>query len=167
MWTDDGFKKIQHGKLLGYLRHLVYRDCVFSQKFALRLNKLEVLDACQKLRKFWILILVWQATSYKQERKERNKRKWILELSQGQREIGRRPVLFSLAPTGEALYPLSIVYVWSIHVCFLSRCLNDCFVVWMTGCFMFHVKKKKKKWLKLYLLNHSQFAQLRLRGPSL
>ena len=42
MWTDDGFKKIQHGKLLGYLRHLVYRDCVFSQKFALRLNKLEV-----------------------------------------------------------------------------------------------------------------------------
>ena len=42
-------KKIQHGKLLGYLRHLVYRDCVFSQKFALRLNKLEVLDACQKL----------------------------------------------------------------------------------------------------------------------
>ena len=42
-------KKIQHGKLLGYLRHLVYRDCVFSQKFALRLNKLKVLDACQKL----------------------------------------------------------------------------------------------------------------------
>ena len=40
-------KEIQHGKLLGYLRHLVYRDCVFSQKFALRLNKLEVLDACQ------------------------------------------------------------------------------------------------------------------------
>lgn len=35
-------KKIQHGKLLGYLRHLVYRDCVFSQKIALRLNKLEV-----------------------------------------------------------------------------------------------------------------------------
>jgi hypothetical protein len=23
-WTDDGFKKIQHSKLLGYLRHLVY-----------------------------------------------------------------------------------------------------------------------------------------------
>ena len=45
-WTDDGFKKIQHGKLLGYLRHLVYRDCVFSQKFALRLNKLKVLDTC-------------------------------------------------------------------------------------------------------------------------
>ena len=41
-------KEIQHGKLLGYLRHLVYRDCVFSQKFALRLNKL-VLDPCQKL----------------------------------------------------------------------------------------------------------------------
>ena len=51
VWNDDGFKKIQHGKLLGYLRHLVYRDCVFSQKFALRLNKLEVLDACQKLLK--------------------------------------------------------------------------------------------------------------------
>ena len=50
-WTDDGFKKIQDGKLLGYLRQLVYRDCVFSQKFALRLNKLEVLDACQKLLK--------------------------------------------------------------------------------------------------------------------
>ena len=49
MWTDDGFNKIQHGKLFGYLRHLAYRDCVFSQKFALRLNKLEVLDACQKL----------------------------------------------------------------------------------------------------------------------
>lgn len=40
-------KKIQHGKLLGYLRHFVYRDCVFSKKFALRLNKLEVLDACK------------------------------------------------------------------------------------------------------------------------
>ena len=24
-------KKIQHGKLLGYLRHLVYRDCVVYQ----------------------------------------------------------------------------------------------------------------------------------------
>jgi hypothetical protein len=42
-------KKIQHGKLLGYLRPLVYRDCVFSQRIALRLNKLEVLDVCQKL----------------------------------------------------------------------------------------------------------------------
>jgi hypothetical protein len=42
-------KKIQHGKLLGYFKHLVDRDCVFSQKIALRLNKLEVLDACQKL----------------------------------------------------------------------------------------------------------------------
>ena len=42
-------KKIQHGELLGFLRHLVYRDCVFSQRIALRLNKLEVLDACQKL----------------------------------------------------------------------------------------------------------------------
>ena len=99
----------------------------------------------ETVRKFWILILVWQATSYKQERKGRNKGKWILEFSQGQREIGGRPVLFSLAPTGEALYPLSIVYVWctnhvSIHVCFLFHCLNDCFVVWMTDCFMFHVE---------------------------
>ena len=42
-------KKIQHGELLGFLRHLVYRDCVFSQRIAFRLNKLEVLDACQKL----------------------------------------------------------------------------------------------------------------------
>jgi hypothetical protein len=42
-------KKIQHGRPLGYLRHLVYRDCVFSQRIALRLNKLEVLDACKKL----------------------------------------------------------------------------------------------------------------------
>jgi hypothetical protein len=42
-------KKIQHGNLLGYLRHLVYRDCVFSQKFAHRLNIFEVLDTCQKL----------------------------------------------------------------------------------------------------------------------
>ena len=129
MWTDDGFKKIQHGKLLGYLRHLVYRDCVFSQKFALRLNKLEVWMLARAVRKFWILILVWQATSYKQERKGRNKGKWILELSQGQREIGGRPVLFSLAPTGEALYPLSIV--WLVHqsrvnsCMFLFRCLND------------------------------------------
>ena len=100
------------------------------------------------VRKFWILILVWQAASYKQERKGRDRGKWILELSQGQREIGGRPVLFSLAPTGEVLYPLSIVYVWctnhvSIHVCFLFHCLNDCFVVWMTGCFMFHVKENK------------------------
>jgi hypothetical protein len=46
-------KEIQHGKLLGYLRHLVYRDCVFSQKFALRLKKLKVLDTCQKLLKFF------------------------------------------------------------------------------------------------------------------
>ena len=58
MWTDDGFKKIQHGKLLGYLRHLVYRDCVFSQKFALRLNKLEVWMLARAVRKFWVLILV-------------------------------------------------------------------------------------------------------------
>jgi hypothetical protein len=43
-------KEIQHGKLLGYLRHLVYRDCVFSQKKnVLRLKKLDVLDAYQKL----------------------------------------------------------------------------------------------------------------------
>ena len=117
------------------------------------------------VRKFWILILVWQAASYKQERKGKDRRKWILELSQGQREIGGRPVLFSLAPTGEALYPLSIVYGWctnhvSIHVCFLFRCLNDCFIVWMTGCFMFHVKKKRKKngknftcWITLSLHN--------------
>ena len=104
----------------------MYRDCVFSQKFALRLNKLEVLDACQKLLK--------NSRSYKLKRKGRDRGKWILKLSQGQREIGGRPVLFSLAPTGEALYPLSIVYGWctnhaSIHVCFLFRCLNDCFVV--------------------------------------
>ena len=134
MWTDDGFKKIQHGKLLGYLRHLVYRDCVFSQKFALRLNKLEVWMLARAVRKFWVLILVQKPASYKQEKKGGDKRKWILELSQGQREIGGRPVLFSLAPTGEALYPLSIVYGWctnhvSIHVCFLFRCLNDCFIV--------------------------------------
>jgi hypothetical protein len=25
-------KKIQHGKLLGYLRHFMYRDCVFFSK---------------------------------------------------------------------------------------------------------------------------------------
>ena len=60
--------------------------------------------------------------------------KWILKLSQGQREIGGCPVLFSLAPTGGVLYPLSIVYGWctnhaSIYVCFLFHCLNDCFVV--------------------------------------
>ena len=51
-------KEIQHGKLLGYLRHLVYRDCVFSQKFALRLNKLEVWMLARAVRKFWILILI-------------------------------------------------------------------------------------------------------------
>ena len=51
-------KKIQHGKLLGYLRHFVYRDCVFSQKFALRLNKLEVWMLARVVRKFWILILI-------------------------------------------------------------------------------------------------------------
>jgi hypothetical protein len=28
---------------------------------------------------------------------------------------------------------------------------------------MFHVEKKRKKWLKLYLLIHSQFTQRRLR----
>jgi hypothetical protein len=58
VWTDDGFKKIQHGKLFGYLRHLAYRDCVFSQKFALRLNKLEVWMLARAVRKFWILILI-------------------------------------------------------------------------------------------------------------
>jgi hypothetical protein len=106
----------------------------------------------ETVRKFWILILVWQAASYKQERKGKDRRKWILELSQGQREIGGRPVLFSLAPTGGVLYPLSIVYGWctnhaSIYVCFLFHCLNDCFVVWMTDCFMFHVEKKMVKTL--------------------
>ena len=135
MWTDDGFKKIQHGKLLGYLRHLVYRDCVFSQKFALRLNKLEVWMLARAIRKFWVLILVQKPASYKQEKKGRDKRKWILEFSQGQREIGGRPVSFSLAPTGEILYPL---YVLSnvrctnhVNSCisFLFHCLNDCVVV--------------------------------------
>ena len=38
-------KKIQHSRLLGYLRHFVYRDCVFSQRIVLRLNQLETLDA--------------------------------------------------------------------------------------------------------------------------
>ena len=138
MWTDDGFKKIQHGKLLGYLRHLVYRDCVFSQKFALRLNKLEVWMLARAVRKFWILILIWQPVSYKQEKKGRDKRKWILEFSQGQREIGGRPVSFSLAPTGEILCCLIFgAPIMSIHVCRLFHCLNDCVVVWMTVlCFM-------------------------------
>ena len=144
-------KKIQHGKLLGYLRHLVYRDCVFSQKFALRLNKLEVWMLARAVRKFWILILVWQATPYKQRKKGKDRGKWILIFFQGQREIGGRPVLFSLAPTGGILYPLYVLSNgWctnhvSIHVCFLSHCLNDCFVVWMTDCFMFHVEKIKQK----------------------
>ena len=80
------------------------------------------------VRKFWILILVWQAASYKQERKGRDRGKWILELSQGQREIGGRPVLFSLAPTGGILYPL---YVLSNVWC--TNHVNSffCFVVWM------------------------------------
>jgi hypothetical protein len=42
-------KMIQHGRPLVYLRHLMYRDFVFSQSTSLRLNKLDVLDACQKL----------------------------------------------------------------------------------------------------------------------
>ena len=134
MWTDDGFKKIQHGKLLGYLRHLVYRDCVFSQKLALRLNKLEVWMLARAVRKFWVLILVQKPASYKQEKKGRDKRKWILEFSQGQREIGGRPVSFSLAPTGEILYPYMCCLMFgapimSIHVCRLFHCLNDCVVV--------------------------------------
>ena len=106
------------------------------------------------VRKFWILILVWQATSsYKQERKGRNKGKWILELSQGQREIGGRPVLFSLAPTGEALYPLSIVcLVHQSHQFMYVFCL----VVWMIVslsewlavlCFMLKRRKKMVKTL--------------------
>jgi hypothetical protein len=49
VWLMVASKKIQHGKLLGYLRHLVYKDYVFSQRIALRLNKLKVLGACQKL----------------------------------------------------------------------------------------------------------------------
>jgi hypothetical protein len=73
----------------------------------------------EAVRKFWILILVQKPASYKQERKGKDKRKWILELSQGQREIGGRPVLSSLAPTGEVLYPLCIVYVWCTN---LSMC---------------------------------------------
>ena len=59
--------------------------------------------------------------------------KWILKLSQGQRVIGGRPVLFPLARTGEVstLFLLSMfgAPIMSIHVCFLFRCLNDCFVV--------------------------------------
>ena len=105
------------------------------------------------VRKFWILILVWQAASYKQERKGRDRGKWILELSQGQREIGGRPVLFSLAPTGEALYPLYIVYVWCTKSCQFMYVF--CFVVWMIVslsewlavlCFM--LKRKEKKMVK-------------------
>ena len=75
--------------------------------------------------------------------------KWILELSQGQREIRRRPV-FSLAPTGDILSSgyikfstLSVLSVFGAPICprvnsclFLFHCLNDC-------CSMFHVEKKK------------------------
>ena len=86
---------------------------MFSQKFALRLNKLEVWMLARAVRKFWVLILVQKPASYKQEKKGRDKRKWILEFSQGQREIGGRPVSFSLAPTGEILYPLYVLSnVW-------------------------------------------------------
>jgi hypothetical protein len=33
-------EKIQHGRPLGYLRHLVYKYCVLSQRIALRLKKI-------------------------------------------------------------------------------------------------------------------------------
>jgi hypothetical protein len=39
-------EKIQHGRPLGYFGHLVYSDCVFARRIALRVNKLEALDAC-------------------------------------------------------------------------------------------------------------------------
>ena len=105
------------------------------------------------------------------EREIKREGKWILEVSQGQKEIGRRPV-FSLAPTGDILSSgyikfstLSVLSVFGAPICprvnlclFLFCCLNDC-------CSMFHVEKKK--WLKLYLLAihlliQSQFAQQRL-----
>ena len=92
-----------------------------------------------------------------------------MKLSQGQREIGGCPVLFSLAPTGDILSSgyikfstLSVLSVLVAPICpcvnssVLFCCLNDC-------CSMFHVEKKKK-WLKLYLLAlhlliQSQFIQ--------
>jgi hypothetical protein len=76
--------------------------------------------------------------------------KWISELSQGQKEIGRRPASF-LAPTGDILSSgyikfstLSVLSVLGAPICpcvslclFLFHHLNDC-------CSRFHVEKKKK-----------------------
>jgi hypothetical protein len=98
-----------------------------------------------------------------------------LELSQGQREIGRRPAS-SLAPTGDILSfgyiefsTLFVLPVLGAPICpcvsscmFLFSCMNDC-------CSMFHVEKSKRKnWLKLYLLTihlliQSQFVQWMLK----
>jgi hypothetical protein len=74
--------------------------------------------------------------------------KWISELSQGQREIGRHPAS-SLSPTGNILSSgyikfstLSVLSVLVAPICpcvnssVLFCCLNDC-------CSRFHVEKKK------------------------
>jgi hypothetical protein len=74
--------------------------------------------------------------------------KWILELSQGQKDMRRCPAFWSLQETSlvlvtssflPSLYCLCLVHQSvhvSTHVClFLFCCLND-------GCSMFHVEKK-------------------------
>jgi hypothetical protein len=83
------------------------------------------------------------------EREIKREGKWISELSQGQREIGRCPI-FSLVPTGDTLSSgyikfstLSVLSVFGapifqcVNLCLLLFCcLNDC-------CSMFNVEKKK------------------------
>ena len=97
--------------------------------------------------------------------------KWISELSQGQKEIGRL-LASSLAPTvgilSSGYIKFSTLFVLSVFgapICprvnsclFLFRCLNDC-------CSMFRVEKKKKlnlDQLAFHLLTQSQFTQQRL-----
>ena len=42
-------EKIQHNRPLSYLGHLIYKDCISSQKVTLRLDKLKTLNDYQKL----------------------------------------------------------------------------------------------------------------------
>ena len=87
------------------------------------------------------------------EREIKREGKWILEVSQGQKEIGRRPVC-SLAPTGDILssgyIKFSTLNVLSVFGAPICPCVNSCLFLFHSlndYCSMFYVEKKK--WLKL------------------
>ena len=81
------------------------------------------------VRKFWILILVWQAASYKQERKEKNREMDFKTLPGTERNRGTPCFILSGPYRRNSLpsfYCLWLVHQSRVNSCmFLFRCLND------------------------------------------